>query len=354
MVVKDDKFQTDNSTSLEKSFRWLINTSLSKLLFSSGLQKASELLLLEKTTLFQSDALHALKLYSKSSLCPETEEKLIYTFAAIEQLLLKDRSELITINVAERLAFCLGGKISEISAISENTLQVYDFRSSFVHHGQMIEPEQKEKIKQFMYNSWKFLTKVLVNVDRIESKLQLIEEIDKVRLKASKIETRGIIRIEVDAVEFYWSSNVLDEHSKQIDAPTVNYSKVMRGLGFFKASGFKEKLNKKETEAIQQILNKVTSRLERTSKEQADIVDQLRKGAVILEYHPDYAAIKIMCRVCARIVNVQANFNGVPLQNDFIPFPKDNVLGCLHCSSKMDGSKLRQTIEAKANKTILQ
>jgi hypothetical protein len=97
---------------------------------------------------FEQKYLDALLLYSRSSLMTEPAEKMIYIFAAVESLLLRNDQEVIVTNIAERIAFIIGQSLQDRKEIISNVKETYGIRSKFVHHGAM--PKDLAILKKFM------------------------------------------------------------------------------------------------------------------------------------------------------------------------------------------------------------
>lgn len=68
----------------------------------------------------------------------------------------------------------------------------------------------------------------------------------------------------------------------------------------------------------------------------------------------DSALIEIECPVCKTKTKIQANLReGVPIQKDYLPFPKDNVLICPSCKGRIDLNTMRKQIESESKKRIV-
>jgi hypothetical protein len=99
----------------------------------------------------------AIYLYSQSALQTNPAEKLLTILIPLESLLLKNRSEPITDNIAHRLAFTIGEDLDERRHIVQVTRAAYELRSAFVHHLRPIErDEDLETVRRFMEFAWLF------------------------------------------------------------------------------------------------------------------------------------------------------------------------------------------------------
>ncbi|PHR66109.1 HEPN domain-containing protein [Alcanivorax sp.] len=142
----------------------------------AGLGILSELSLKEKLSSYEETVLNLAFLYSKSAFTSDPLEKLVYILSALESTLLKNQSEPIQQNIAERMAFFIcedGGSRKEVI---RNLKVVYGFRSQYLHHGHSIA-ELKE-LSLFFKNFWAFFVCAINNYRYFRDKNHLIEFID--------------------------------------------------------------------------------------------------------------------------------------------------------------------------------
>jgi hypothetical protein len=104
----------------------------------------------------------------------------LFVLVALESLLLRDGTEAIQGNLAERLAFLAGPSFDERKVIVETTRTVYRLRSNFVHHGKAVE--EVEALERFLDYAWKALATVLTEVDKFVSRDDLISYLNDRRL----------------------------------------------------------------------------------------------------------------------------------------------------------------------------
>ena len=122
----------------------------------------------------------ALLIYSRNNLTTDLSEKLLFVLVALESLLLRDGTEAIQGNLAERLAFLAGPSFDERKVIVETTRTVYRLRSNFVHHGKAVE--EVEALERFLDYAWRGLATVLTEVDKFASRGDLISYLNDRRL----------------------------------------------------------------------------------------------------------------------------------------------------------------------------
>jgi hypothetical protein len=147
---------------------------------SLGLDALTSLTTAEKRTPFQRDILTALHLYSRSGLARDTEERLLYLFAALESILLRDDSESITQNISERLAFSIGADLETRKLIKTNAQRTYGTRSSFFHHGHPVEHE--DSLSTFLYHVWLFFMRLITLSTQFKTTSELIESLEERKL----------------------------------------------------------------------------------------------------------------------------------------------------------------------------
>ncbi len=146
-----------------------------------GLDIINDVLIKSKKSEFQEKVLDALDLYSKSTMLPGPEDKLIYILSAIESMLLKDTGEPIQKNLGERMAFFVGKTPEERIAIKADVENIYNIRSKFLHHGYTIE--ESEMLAGFMRTAWNFIIKLIGEINKYNTKLEFIEHFEKIKFR---------------------------------------------------------------------------------------------------------------------------------------------------------------------------
>jgi hypothetical protein len=147
---------------------------------SLGFEEAGKLLALGKRTKFQETLLDALLLYSRSTREKDIAGKLVYTFAAMESVLLRNDTEPIQQNVGERMAFINQKTAEKRREVIRNYKTVYALRSRFVHHGHTIE--ERDTVWRFMIEAWALFTNLAKASPRFETKEALIDHLEAMKL----------------------------------------------------------------------------------------------------------------------------------------------------------------------------
>jgi hypothetical protein len=127
----------------------------------------------EERTDFQRRLFEALLIYSRNNIAKEPSEKLIFCLVAIETMLLKNPSEPIQDNIAERMAYLLGDSSRERLEIETLVKRIYEIRSRFVHHGQRLT--DMVTLAAFMEKVWVLFFHFILNMTTVETKDEMIE-----------------------------------------------------------------------------------------------------------------------------------------------------------------------------------
>jgi len=134
----------------------------------------------ESLSSFCSDVLDALLLYSRAGTCNDVADKLVYMLAALESILLRNSSEPIQQNLAERLAFLIGENIEDRKNIISNVRDSYSLRSAFLHHGASID--DLKTLEKFMLNVWVAAIKLIFATDHFKTKNDFISYLNDRKL----------------------------------------------------------------------------------------------------------------------------------------------------------------------------
>lgn len=146
----------------------------------TGLDTISSLLASDSPTDFEKSTLNAIFLYSKSAFTADPVEKVIYMLSSLESILLKNESEPIQLNLAERIAVFTAQKLAERKAIIRIIKSIYGVRSRYLHHGHT--SSELKLISEFMMQVRIFYVQLLANVTRFRTQEEFINAIDDHKL----------------------------------------------------------------------------------------------------------------------------------------------------------------------------
>jgi hypothetical protein len=168
---------TSSMGSMEDDVYWRIKKEDLARWSETGFGNYLRLITTNKLTEFEKDALQSVMIYSRAMLGMTPSDKLMYIFSALETLMLKDNSENLQQNIADRIAFTISDNRAERIKIVKNYKAAYSKRSLFVHHGQTVE--DFDLMTEFLRNVWTFFF-ILVGkaVYEFKTKEEFIEHLD--------------------------------------------------------------------------------------------------------------------------------------------------------------------------------
>lgn len=149
-------------------------------LLERELEAVSSLLAVTDRSPFQHLLVGAIKIYSRACLCPDLADRLLYMFAAIESILLRDANEHIQHSIAERTAFILASNVPDRRRVIASIKRAYAARSRFVHHGQSIK--DAEIFESFGRIAFGLFCSLVRDSARFQSRQALLDHIDHLRL----------------------------------------------------------------------------------------------------------------------------------------------------------------------------
>lgn len=145
-----------------------------------SLDKISSLLESDVLQGFKETVLSSLLLYSKAAFTSNPIEKVVYMLSSLESVLLKNETEPIQQNLAERLAVFTVQELTERKAIIKLIKTVYGLRSKYLHHGHL--SSELEIVSEFMACVWGFFMQLVNNVERFKSKEEFLIAVDDHKL----------------------------------------------------------------------------------------------------------------------------------------------------------------------------
>ncbi len=143
--------------------------------------RLSRLLAAESLTQFQEAVRAALLTYSRNSITRDPSEKLLFVTVGLESMLLRNQSEPIGGNIAERVAFAIRRTADERQELVRLMRAGYDLRSTFVHHGR--PATDLETVGRFMQAAWEFMLHLLLHIDDFQSKDAFIDSLERLKFE---------------------------------------------------------------------------------------------------------------------------------------------------------------------------
>jgi hypothetical protein len=140
----------------------------------------SDLATAEGLSDFASRVRTAILTYSRGMTYPNISDRLVYSLSALEGLLLKDTSEPIQQNLAERMAFISYKDTDDRIKTVSNIKKIYAARSQYIHHQRMAQTLEDD-LESFFITAWATLKGVLANVRRYSTTTDFISAIDRLK-----------------------------------------------------------------------------------------------------------------------------------------------------------------------------
>lgn len=140
---------------------WRIPTNQLHDISQAGLLSLHNLLRASKPNDYESRLLRSLRVFTKVSSSSNIADKLVYLMTSLEGFLLRNNSEPVCHNIADRMAFTLGNTQQERVDIANNALAAYALRSKYLHHAERIHDE--ETLEVFMLNAWTIFLDLIMN-----------------------------------------------------------------------------------------------------------------------------------------------------------------------------------------------
>jgi len=177
MMISDQSFSYSERIVDGSSLYWQLTSGATDRLRKTGLDKLGALVQPDKLNDFQSAVRRSLITYGKGVAFPDLNDRLSYTWIALESILLKHSMEHAASTVPVRMGLALSTTKQDRAAFSENCRKAY--RISEKRHVVAFTPTEEEVIAEFIWNAHHVLRAALANVDSFETRTEFIEAIDR-------------------------------------------------------------------------------------------------------------------------------------------------------------------------------
>lgn len=175
--------KVDSRTDKSDTFPWLVNTKLIGRWKKELLPELSKLHTIDTSNQFHAVLSNALALYSKVSTAKEMADKLVYLFASVESILLKDSGEPIQYVAGDRMATLLGGTVDSKKQIISNFRSMYGKRSKLIHHAESVG--LTNELSELMRNVWMTFFCTIKEMHSFSSSEEFLERLDDRKLRGS-------------------------------------------------------------------------------------------------------------------------------------------------------------------------
>lgn len=177
-IIENDSIETHSITLLTSNeIEWKLSKEFIEQVNKRGLSIFNELLLNKNRNSFQEKVLNSFILFSRSTLMKSIPDRLVYIFAALESILLRNETEPIQQNLADRIAFAISRNGQERMQIVKCIKEAYLHRSKFVHHG--LKSDDIHLLNEFIRIATAFLFSLLPNINNFQNNEEMINAIDK-------------------------------------------------------------------------------------------------------------------------------------------------------------------------------
>lgn len=180
ILIKDGEMDSERSIATVKSVHhWRLDAQLIDQFRKIGLDETAALLELKEPSPFQKAVLESHLRYSRSTMLDNLGDKLVYVLTSMESLYLKDGSEQIGQNLAERLAFATAKGKDRIDVV-RNVKAIYKMRSEYLHHGVTIG--EKNQLNAFLSTAYSALETSRKNSSRFRTASEFCAALDSYKL----------------------------------------------------------------------------------------------------------------------------------------------------------------------------
>jgi hypothetical protein len=170
---------------LDLNLRWTIKNADIEFIKSPAFEKYHVLLNCDSPNEFQKKLLDALLVYSRNTISRDLYEKILYILIALESILLKNDSEPIMQNIADRMAFAIGKNTVELLKIVHVVKAVYKIRSKYIHHG-IQDIEDLGLIRAFMHYAFRTFDALVHHINQFKTKEECITSLEVVKYSKGK------------------------------------------------------------------------------------------------------------------------------------------------------------------------
>jgi len=155
---------------------WGIDRRTLEQMHKLGLQRLIDAYAKENRSDCEETILESVLLYSRVTMLADPADKLVYALTSLERMFLRDQSEPIQQNLAERIARLIGHDVQSRKAIISEIKEAYGHRSRFLHHGR--RSSDLRELESIMSIAWNALLAVVPLLDRFAAKVELLSALD--------------------------------------------------------------------------------------------------------------------------------------------------------------------------------
>ena len=165
------------SESFGRGMRWKIP---SYIISNPAMTMFNKILLNKYKNEFNKKIYEALKIYSKHTLKKNIFDKLLYILIGLESILLRNHTEAIQQNLAERIAFSIEKSSNERQNVARTIKNIYSIRSNYIHHG-VLTIKEREEIDKLLDIAWRMFIFLAHNINRFKTKEEFIKTLEELK-----------------------------------------------------------------------------------------------------------------------------------------------------------------------------
>jgi len=171
---------SQTSKLLDRGMHWTVPSYIYTYISNPAMSGFNEILLIKNKNEFQKKVYEDLKIYSKHTLKRNPFDKLLYMLIALESILLRNETEPIQQNLAERIAFAITKTTDERKKIVKPIKKIYSIRSKFIHHGDQTI-EEREELNNFLNITWRMFVTLTQNINSFKTKDEFITALEDLK-----------------------------------------------------------------------------------------------------------------------------------------------------------------------------
>jgi hypothetical protein len=170
----------DEGTADRRKYVWPISHKGFEELKKLGIGIASDLIRKQNPSEFENLIINSMSLFGKSLTSNNYQDKIVYLLISIETSLLLNQSEPIQSNVGLRLSFLTESEPKKRKAVKALINEAYKIRSSYIHHGKIVE--DWELLKRLQHVIWTAIKNMLINKDKFKTQKNFLDYVEKLIL----------------------------------------------------------------------------------------------------------------------------------------------------------------------------
>lgn len=160
--------------------RLRISSSELKQWRKAGLGDFIEMLSLTTLSQYERMVLDSALLYSHCTVVSGVPEQLTYIYAALESAFIRNDSEPIQSNLAERIAFAIEADADGRREVIRIVKSAYKLRSQFLHHGESVD--DLDAVERFMLHAWRAVVWLASHRGSFKTKDEMLDELERRKL----------------------------------------------------------------------------------------------------------------------------------------------------------------------------